>query len=188
MAHVTVLLPQGFADWEYALLAGTGGPFFGLDIRFVSPTPGEVTSQGGLTAHVPAGPDSLASSPGVIAVIGSPLWATDAAPDLSDLLRAHYHDGGVVAGICGGTLALARAGLLDHHQHTSNDLQFLIENAKTYAGQTSFKPSKKAVADKRIITSPGTAPVSFTAEIFALAGVRPASVTQFKSMMAAEHD
>lgn len=187
MAHVTVLLPQGFADWEYALLAGTGGPFFGLDIRFMSPTPGEVTSQGGLTAHVPDGPDSLISSSGIIAVIGSRLWATDAAPDLSDLLRAHYHDGGVVAGICGGTLALARAGLLDRCRHTSNDLQFLTDNAACYAGQSTFAHSTKAVADKRIITSPGTAPVSFTAEIFALAGVPPASVTQFKSMMAAEH-
>ena len=30
-----------------------------------------------------------------------------------------------VAGICGGTLALARAGLLNDVAHTSNDLAFL---------------------------------------------------------------
>ena len=34
-------------------------------------------------------------------------------PDVGNLLRAQHSGGGVVAGICGGTLALARAGLLD---------------------------------------------------------------------------
>lgn len=188
MNQIAVLLPQGFADWEYALIAGTGGPFFDLDIRIFSPTPGTLTSQGGLTAHVPDGPELLDHiSPKVIAVIGSTLWATDAAPDVSDLLRAHHENGGVVAGICGGTLALARAGLLDHCAHTSNDPEFLSKHAPCYEGQAMFSPSAKAVSDARVITAPGTAPVSFTAEVFTHAGVPPDAVIQFKSMLGAEH-
>jgi putative intracellular protease/amidase len=34
-------------------------------------------------------------------------------PDIANFLKIHHLDGGVVAGICGGTLALARANLLD---------------------------------------------------------------------------
>ena len=47
MAKVAVLLTQGFADWEYALIGGTGGPFYGLDIQYFAPVAGEIRSQGG---------------------------------------------------------------------------------------------------------------------------------------------
>ncbi len=46
MGKVAVVLTQGFADWEYALLAGTGGPFYGFDIRYFAPEAGQVRSLG----------------------------------------------------------------------------------------------------------------------------------------------
>ena len=33
---VAIILTEGFSDWEYALLAGTGRAFYGLDIAFFS--------------------------------------------------------------------------------------------------------------------------------------------------------
>ena len=47
-AKIAVVLTHGFADWEYALVAGTGGPFYGLNIQFFAPEAGEVRSQGAL--------------------------------------------------------------------------------------------------------------------------------------------
>lgn len=34
MSKIAVLLTPGFADWEYAFIAGTGGPFYGPDVQF----------------------------------------------------------------------------------------------------------------------------------------------------------
>lgn len=188
MAKVAIILTPGFADWEYALIAGTGGPFYGLDVRFFSPETGKIRSQGGLVtviSHELA--DIPEWSPEVVTVISGTVWTTDAAPDLDGLLKAHHSQGGVVAGICGGTLALARAGLLDQTPHTSNNADFLKEHAPKYTGAEHFCVSASAVTGERVITAPGTAPVSFAAAIFENAGLAPNAVQQFKSMLAAEH-
>jgi len=37
MARVGLILTPGFADWEYAFIAGTASPFYGIDVRFFAP-------------------------------------------------------------------------------------------------------------------------------------------------------
>ena len=188
MKKVAIVLVNGFADWEYALIAGTGVPFFGLDVRFFTPEPGEIQSQGGLSAIVDQNLDEIRSwQPDALIVIGSFVWATEDAPDIGDIIKTQYDAGGIVAGICGGTLALARAGLLDKARHTSNDLDFLTNNAEGYSGFDYYTESPSALSDKRVITSPGIAPVSFTAAVFESVGLAREDVLQFKKMMAAEH-
>lgn len=188
MPTIAVLLTQGFADWEYALIGGTGGPFYGVTISYVTPTPGAVTSQGGLEAHIPQGLDSLELlAPDAIAVIGGAIWETPDAPDIASALRAHHDRGATIAGICGGTLALARAGLLDHLPHTSNDATFLSTHGGPYTGAAHYKNSAGSVAADRIITAPGTAPVSFAAALFRAVGVDGAQVDHLQNMLAAEH-
>ncbi len=49
MKKVAIILTQEFADWEYALVAGTGGTFYGFDVQFFTPETGEIRSQGGLS-------------------------------------------------------------------------------------------------------------------------------------------
>ncbi|MBU1611501.1 MAG: DJ-1/PfpI family protein, partial [Proteobacteria bacterium] len=111
MSKIAVVLTPGFADWEYALIAGTGGPYFGLDVQFFAPVAGEVRSFGGLVALVSQTLDEILPwSPETVVVVGGDGWRSEDAPDLGELLRAQHAGGGVVAGICGGTLALARAG------------------------------------------------------------------------------
>lgn len=188
MAKVAVILTQGFADWEYALVAGTGGPFYGLDVRFFAPEIGEVRSQGGLVAVVSHRLDEIPQwSPQVVVVVGGTIWASENAPDIGGVLKGQHTGGGVVAGICGGTLALARAGLLNETPHTSNDADFLGQNAKGYSGSVHFRESAAAISSNRVLTAPGTAPVSFTAAIFESAGLDRDAVQQFRKMMAAEH-
>lgn len=188
MTKIAVILTQGFADWEYALIAGTGGPFYGLDVQFFTPETGEVLSQGGLNALVQQSLDDIpAWKPEVIVAVGGGIWEASDAPDISELLRSHHAGGGTVAGICGGTLALARAGLLNETPHTSNAPDFLKDNAEEYSGADFYHPTPSAVTSNRIISAPGTAPVSFTAAVFASAEVAYASVEQFRIMLAAEH-
>ena len=188
MARIAIILTPDFADWEYAFIAGTAQPFYGLDLRFFSPVPGQFSSQGGLPVSVGLGlQDCLAWMPDVVVVIGGMIWEKAQAPDLRDFLCACRERGAAIAGICGGTLALARAGLLDTTPHTSNGLDFLAKNASSYRGASLFQSSSSAIDADRIITAPGTAPVSFTCAVFENAGLPPEIISQFRSMLATEH-
>ncbi len=75
-----------------------------------------------------------------------------------------------VAAICGATFALARAGLLDDRQHTSNDPGFLAMSG--YAGGDHYL-RRPVVTDRGITTASGLYPVQFTAEIMSLTGLYP---------------
>ncbi|MBR8655297.1 DJ-1/PfpI family protein [Achromobacter sp. Marseille-Q0513] len=186
--RIALILAPGFADWEYALIAGTGGPFYGLEVDFFASAQGKFRSQGGLVVEVSRSIAELTEwHPDVLAVIGGTIWETENAPDISWLLKEHHDRGATLAGICGGTLALARAGLLNDRAHTSNDLGFLERNVKDYAGGHCFVPSACAISDSRVITAPGTAPVSFAAEVFRAAGMEETTTRQFRTMLAAEH-
>lgn len=188
MARIGLVLTPGFADWEYAFIAGTASPFYGIEARFFTPEPGQLSSQGGLTVIVQSSlQDCLDWQPEVVVVIGGFAWEGPAAPNLRDFLQASRASGATLAGICGGTLALARAGLLDSVAHTSNSAEFLQQNAEQYAGHGLYQSSPVALSAQRIITAPGTAPVSFTCAVFEAAGLSAESIAQFRSMLAAEH-
>lgn len=185
---VALVLTPGFADWEYAFIAGVGGPFYGLDVAFFAPEAGTLRSQGGLTVEVERSMAELADwAPAAIVVVGGTAWESEQAPDIGALLKEQLQHGVTVAGICGGTLALARAGLLNDRAHTSNDADFLTRNAESYTGQSHFIASASAVTDTRVITAPGTAPISFTAGVFRAVGIDEETVRQFSAMLAAEH-
>jgi transcriptional regulator GlxA family with amidase domain len=187
MARVGLILTPGFADWEYAFIAGTASPFYGIDVRYFAPTTGQFRSQGGLAVTVDSSlQQCLDWKPDVVVVIGGMVWESAEAPDIRDFLHARRSSGATIAGICGGTLALARAGLLDMVPHTSNSADFL-QNAVSYEGCTLYRSSSIAVMADRIITAPGTAPVSFTCAVFERAGLSSESISQFRSMLAAEH-
>ncbi|AZF42521.1 ThiJ/PfpI family protein [Pseudomonas sp. R1-43-08] len=187
MARVGLILTPGFADWEYAFIAGTASPFYGIDVRFFAPTTGQFRSQGGLAVTVDSSlQQCLDWKPDVVVVIGGMVWDSAEAPDIRDFLHASRSSGATIAGICGGTLALARAGLLDTVPHTSNSADFL-QSAVSYEGCTLYRSSSIAVMADRIITAPGTAPVSFTCAVFEGAGLSSESISQFRSMLAAEH-
>ncbi|WP_432738434.1 DJ-1/PfpI family protein [Maridesulfovibrio sp. FT414] len=188
MAKVAIILTQGFADWEYGLIAGTGRQYYGLDICFFAPETGPLKSLGGLDVVVSNKIDEVVGwGPEVVAVIGGTSWESEDSSAVPDLLADYYSRGGIVAGICGGVLALARSGLLNSNPHTTHALDYLSQNADGYSGDEHFCPGRPVVFENRVITAPGTAPVSFSAAVFEAAGVGAEIVQQFKSMMEAEH-
>lgn len=94
MTKIAVILTQGFADWEYALIAGIGGPFYGMQIEFFAPQAEQLLSQGGLTVVISRQLNEIDNfQPAIIVVVGGTLWETTQAPDITSLLSTHHKQG-----------------------------------------------------------------------------------------------
>lgn len=151
-----------FADWEYGLLAASAVEWFGARTLSLSPSGKQVVSASGfrlapdrgLTAGENGDLDALA-------VVGSELWPTAEAPDISELLASVVARGGIVGGICAGTVPLARAGHFAAARHTSNGRSWLLEKQPGYAGAALYQDVPHAVADNGVVSAPGSAPGTF---------------------------
>jgi putative intracellular protease/amidase len=184
MLAITIVLTEGYSDWEIGVLAGTGGAYYGADIKFVSPEGGAVTGISGLKT----GALGRFSAPdgGVVVVCGGPEFESDTPPEIEERLKEAYENGCAVAGICGATLALARAGLLDDVAHTSNGLDYL-QAVKTYQGAAHYRDQPQAVRDGRIITAAAPAPASFAVAVLEAAGVEQEAAGVIMGMLSQEH-
>jgi len=167
--RVFILVFDGFADWEpaYALaeLRRTGK----YEVTAAGYTADPVTSMGGLRVL----PDCVLGDvrPEEVALFilpGGDAWEGDyPAASLEPLLRDLESKEIPIAAICGATLAVARAGLLDGRQHTSTDRASLEKMVTGYAGADHYVEAL-AVEDRGVITASGLGAVEFACEIFAL--------------------
>jgi putative intracellular protease/amidase len=103
---------------------------------------------------------------------GADTWDAghEAALDLAVRLLGR---GVPVAAICGATIGLARAGVLDERAHTSNAPDFLTPSG--YRGAERYRDAA-VVEDHDVITAPATKPVDFSAAVFRRLGVFPSAV------------
>ncbi|AZN96616.1 glutamine amidotransferase [Mesorhizobium sp. M9A.F.Ca.ET.002.03.1.2] len=185
---IGVLFIDRFADWEYGLLAASAVEWFGARAVSLTPDGKPVTSASGFlltpdrSAEVEENIDLDA-----VAVIGSDQWV-DAPPDISGLLTAIAARGGVVGGICAGTLALARAGLFEKARHTSNGRDWINEKEPGYSGAQNYQDVPHAVADGRIVSAPGSAPGTFAlAYLKTLYPQRSSDLAQMRTLFAKEY-
>lgn len=185
MQPITIIVADGYSDWEIAPLAGVGRAFYDADIRFASPEGGPITSVAGLTVTDTDKFD--AAGDGVVVVCGGGAFEGDAAPDLSDRLRDAHSRGRIVAGICGGTIALAQAGLLDDVNHTSNGPDYLGKFATSYNGAANYVDQPTALRDGAIITAAAPMPASFAMEVLAAAGLDAEKAAEIPAMLGREH-
>jgi putative intracellular protease/amidase len=187
MTRLAIVLTEGFADWECAPLMGTSKGHLGIDCVVASPSGVDVTSMGGLRVKPSMAVEDLnpADLDGVV-VCGGMIWETSAAPDLNSVLRSFTDAERLVAGICAGTLPMASAGLLNDVAHTSNARSFL-ETVPVYSGQDLYRDVACAVADTTVVTAPGTAPMTFMAEILRALGHGGVDLDAYLSALAAEH-
>ncbi|RUZ74328.1 glutamine amidotransferase [Mesorhizobium sp. M7A.F.Ca.US.006.01.1.1] len=183
------LFIEGFADWEYGLLAASAVEWFGARAVSLTPDGNPVTGISGfrLTPDRSAGADDN-DDLDAIAVIGSDEWAGKAPPDVADLLNAVASRGDVVGGICAGTLALARAGLFEKAKHTSNGRDWINGHEAGYAGDSLYQDVPHAVADGKIVSSPGSAPGTFAlAFLKTLYPERGSDLVQMRTLFAKEY-
>lgn len=183
------LFIEGFADWEYGLLAASAVEWFGARAVSLTPDGNPVTGISGfrLTPDRSTGAGENADLD-AIAVIGSDQWTGKAPPDVGDLLAAIASRGGVVGGICAGTLALARADLFEKARHTSNGRDWINGHEAGYAGDSLYQDVPHAVADGKIVSAPGSAPGTFAlAFLKTLYPERGGDLAQMRTLFAKEY-
>lgn len=169
MKNVVLYLTDTLADWEYGYAAaGLGMAAEMSPGRYHLVTTSErgdsITTMGGIRMVPDTSVDGLDESDiAMLILIGAGTWESghEAVLGLASRLLG---SGTPVAAICGATLALARTGLLDERDHTSNAADYLADVAG-YAGQSRYVDTK-VVADGDVITAPAAAPVDFAKAIF----------------------
>ena len=185
MTRIVTVLTEGFADWEIALLNAVAKGFYGMETSFASPGGRPVTSMGGMRVAPELAVEALDPATfDALVVYGGAAWKRTDAPDISDIARRTHAAGKLVAGICDGTFALAKTGLLDGIAHTSNGVGYLDETG--YSGKGLYRDGPEAVTDRRIVTAPGTSPVSFMAAVMAGLGAADDRLRYYVGLHAAQ--
>lgn len=158
------------ADWEaaYAVAAINNPRFQNEPGRYhvvtAAATLAPVRTMGGVRIQPDVTLSSITPDSSAMLILpGGETWENGGNAEALALAAEFIAAGVPVAAICAATLALARAGLLDHLRHTSNAREYLISSG--YRG-TAFYCGVPAVTDKNVITATGLAPVDFAREIF----------------------
>ena len=186
MTTIVTILTEGYADWETALLNAAARSYFHIDTKFATPGGKPVTSSGGLRVTPDMAVEDIdVKAIDALVVNGGAAWSKPDAPDIGKVLAAARDAGKTVAGICDGTLALASAGLLDDVEHTSNSSDNLAPTG--YQGAAHYRDQPDAVVSGKIVTAPGTAPVSFMGGVLQTLGLRDENLNYYLGMYAAEH-
>lgn len=170
---IYVVIFDGFADWEPAYALAELRRWGKRTVHTAGFTGAPVVSMGGL--RVTPDLELAAIRPENVELLilpGGDLWQSGDYPrsTLELLITALLAAETPIAAICAGTLALARAHVLDDRRHTSNMRSYLLTYAKEYAGGTHYVESP-AVSDRHVITASGLAAVDFARAIFAELGV-----------------
>jgi putative intracellular protease/amidase len=172
------------ADWEigHALAELHSGrylknPSMKYKIVLCGKSMETITTMGGLKMTPEALFQDIRPGPRDVVILpGADTWLD---PSLEPVIRkvgTILDDGTLVAAICGATMGLANAGLLDNRAHTSNDLMALKMFCPGYKGERWYR-NEPAVTDGNLITASGLAPVEFAYQMFRKMGVMtPASL------------
>ncbi len=163
------------ADWEFGYLIAelrsgrfTGTPY---QVTTVAASLEPVTTMGGLRVL----PDTLldTASPedaDLLILPGADLWDEGGGAEFAALAARFLAAGKPVAAICGATLGLARAGLLDNRRHTSAAPEYLAMSG--YAGGARYEDARVVVDDdRRLVTAGPDSPVQFATAALGVLGL-----------------
>jgi putative intracellular protease/amidase len=166
------------ADWETGYITAelNTGKFFRQSVNpvrviTIANTKDAVKTMGGITIL----PDrtiaeTVFTDNDLLILPGGETWMEDVHLPILSVVAEYLPKGMIVGAICGATMALAKAGILDTRKHTSNDLNFLQQTCPDYKGAALYI-NEPAVTDNNLITAPGTAPLEFAQHILQRLGV-----------------
>ncbi|MGE5836542.1 MAG: type 1 glutamine amidotransferase family protein [Acidobacteriota bacterium] len=173
---VYVLLVDGFADWEPAHALAELRRHGKYRVESVGLTTAPVESMGGMRV-VPTSTIDAVDPNDVAAFMlpGGDRWEKQPIePQIGAALHRLDAQQVPIAAICGGTVAIARLGLLRGRRHTSNGLAYLKKQVPDYTEAANYV-DEPAVRDRGLITASGLADVEFARELFEELGVLTAA-------------
>jgi putative intracellular protease/amidase len=161
-----LLIFDGLADWEPALALCEINKKQALQVVTTGFSSAAITTMGGIPITPQATLAELkAEDTGILILPGGDRWEEQPTePELLALLQTLHGQGVPIAAICGATLALGRAGLLNNNHHTSNGKAYLKHYLQDYAAD-QFYVDKLAVTDRNLISASGIGSVEFAYEI-----------------------
>lgn len=148
------------ADWEvgYILQALSmqqmcSSQTLHYSIKTIAHTKEPITTLGGLNILPDYAFQELNEDEMVALLLpGANTWEDTIHQALLEKIPPYIEKGTLVAAICGATVALADLGILNHHHHTSNALEYLEGFSKHYKGHTLYQ-SELSVRDHNVITA-----------------------------------
>ena len=173
MRTLYLYTPDTLADWEagHALAELRSGrylkdPSRKYNVVSCGRTMDVITTMGGIRITPEMVVEDIQPTQDDILILpGADTWLEPSQDPVIAKVRDLLSNGTVIAAICGATLALANAGLLDNRYHTSNDLTALKMFCPHYHGEHKYR-DEPAVTDDNLITASGLAPVEFAYQIF----------------------
>lgn len=170
IAYLYVL--DTMADWEPGLVIAelNSGDWFKcrgerLRVQTVALSRDPVTSMGGITILPDLTLEELQTQDAALVILpGGNTWDEPRHAPVIARVEEFLATGVPVAAICGATVALAAAGILNSRQHTSNDLGYLKQVCPAYTGEALYQ-HEPAVTDGNLITATGIAPLEFAYQI-----------------------
>lgn len=163
MITVYVYLIATLADWEIGPVTAElnskrffkdGAPQVVVKTVAVSKEP--VKTMGGLTIIPDCTIEEIELNDKTVLLLpGADTWAESQNAQIIQKAVDLLSKGGTVCAICGATVALANAGILNDRSHTSNGRGFLDMFCPDYKGQ-KFYVDQPAVRDGNLITGSAT--------------------------------
>lgn len=172
MFAVYVYVLDTLADWElgYVTAELSSRRFFRKDapevsVKTVAISKEPIKTMGGLTVVPDCSiNDILVSEKSVLLLPGANTWDNPKHGAIIEKAGELLSMGGMVCAICGATVALANAGLLDQRPHTSNGAGYLEMASPAYKGQKFFV-NALSVADHNLITASSTGALLWAKQI-----------------------
>ena len=169
MITVYIYLLTTLADWEIGSLTAelNSRRFFRpyapqLIVKTVAVSKNPVKTMGGLTIIPDCTIDEIEMSEKTVLILpGADTWSDAENAQIIQKASVLLSKGGSVCAICGATVALANAGILNDRPHTSNGKGFLDMFCPDYKGQ-KFYVDQPAVSDGNLITGSATGSLMWT--------------------------
>ena len=166
---VLLFLLSNYADWEAGYVAAElnfddeSNPYC---IKTIGISKESVHSIGGLRVLPDYSLETVPEDYEALILIGGTGWRASESEKIVPLVKATLQKDRPVAGICDGSVFLAKHGFLNDVKHTSNSLEDLEKYAANEYTNSEGYLNEPAVADGNIITANGTSPLEFARLVF----------------------
>ncbi|MBQ5998903.1 MAG: glutamine amidotransferase [Treponema sp.] len=178
MITIYLFILATMADWEpcYITAELNSKRYFKSDapqvcFKTVGITREPVQTMGGLTIIPDCTIDEISIDENCVLILpGANTWGEPQNAEIVEKAKTILEANGTVCAICGATVALANAGLLNDRPHTSNGAGFLEMFCTAYKG-TKFFVDKPSITDGNLITAGATGSLLFAKQILEKLGV-----------------